>query len=115
MIIKYHIDYFLLKGDKMTHKMNKILEKNVWDIEMLSKKYPLFLSSYDYLLKKHNKFELSLSETLKEIQMSPSTFYEKKKKCVGIPCYRQKDEKSRITFPIVCVALFLAQDLTLVN
>jgi len=115
MIIKYHIDYFLLKGDILTHKMNKIIEKNVWDIEVLSEKYPLFLSSYNYLLKKHNKFELSVSETLKEIQMSSSTFYEKKKKGVGIPCYRQKDEKSRITFPIVCVALFLAKDLALVN
>ncbi len=115
MIIKYHIVYFLLKGDIVTHRMDKNLEKSLWDVEMLSKKYPLFLSSYDYLLSKHNKFELSVSETLQEIQMSPSDFYAKKKEGVGIPSYRQKDEKARISFPLVCVALFLCKDFRLVN
>ncbi len=86
-----------------------------WDPEVLSKRYPLFMSSYDYLLQKHNKFELSVSEMLSEIQMSNSDFYEKKRKGVGIPCYRQKDEKSRIYFPVICVALFLSSDFVLVR
>jgi len=95
--------------------MRNNLSKMEWNIEVLSEKYPLFNASYDYLIQKHNKFELTVAETLCELHMSPSDFYEKKKKGIGIPCYRQKDQKSRITFPIVCVALFLAKDLTLVN
>ena len=95
------------------HKNN--LSKFEWDIDVLSKEFPLFKSSYDYLIQKHNKFELTVVETLSEIQMSPSDFYEKKKKGMGIPCYRQKDEKSRIYFPIICVALFLCSDFILVE
>lgn len=86
-----------------------------WDIEVLSKEYPLFKSSYDYLYKKHKTFELTVSEMLREIKMSNTDFYEKKKAGVGIPCYRQRSEKSRITFPIICVALFLATDFVLVH
>ena len=91
------------------------LTKFEWDIEVLSEKYPLFKANYDYLLQKHNKFELSVSEMLLEIQMSNSDFYEKKRKGVGIPCYRQKDEKARIYFPVICVALFLSSDFVLVR
>lgn len=79
MIIKYHIVYFLLKGDIMTHKMNKNLEKNVWDIEHLGKQYPMFTTTHQYLMKKYNKNDLSVDETLFEIKMSPTDFYEKKK------------------------------------
>lgn len=84
---------------------------NELNIEELSNKYPLFDSTHNYLLKKYNKCELTVSETLHEIQMGPTDFYDKKKKGRGIPCYRQSDKKrSKIYFPIVCVALFLAQD-----
>ena len=85
------------------------------DIEVLSGKYPLFKTSYEYLIRKHNKFELTLDETLFEIKMSNSDFYEKKKKGKGIPCYRQKSEKSRITFPIICIALFFSTDFVFVD
>ena len=99
--------------------MNKHMHKNLyqeeWNLDELAMKYPLFRSCYDYLLSKHNKYELSVSETLQEIQMSSSDFYAKKKEGTGIPSYRQKDEKARISFPIVCVALFLCKDLRLVN
>lgn len=85
------------------------------NIEELTIKYPLFASTYTYLLKKHNKHELSVVETLKEIEMSNSDFYTKKKKGKDIPCYRQKNEKSKISFPLVCVALFLSQDFVKVD
>ena len=85
------------------------------DIEYLTKRYPLFSSTYNYLLNKHNKFELTVAETLLEIQMSPADFYEKKKIGKGIPSYRQKSVKSRISFPVICVALFLSQDFQLVD
>ena len=86
-----------------------------WDIETLSKQNPLFKSNYQYLLQKHNKVELTVAETLIEIQMSNADFYAKKRQGTGIPSYRQKNENSRITFPVVCVALFLSEDLRLVN
>ena len=89
--------------------------KYEWDLEVLSRKYPLFSASYTYLLNKHDKYELSVSETLKEIQMSPADFYVKKKKGQGIPSYRQKDEKSRISFPLVSIALYLSEDFKLVD
>jgi hypothetical protein len=95
--------------------MRNNIDKFEWDIEVLSREYPLFRASYDYLFQKHNKFELTVSETLKEITMSNTDFYEKKKAGIGIPCYRQKTEKARITFPIICVALFLAFDFFLVG
>ncbi len=86
-----------------------------WDPKVLSKKYPLFQASYSYLLGKYDKYELSVTETLKEIQMSPADFYAKKKKGQGIPGYRQKDEKSRISFPIVSIAVYLSEDFKLVD
>jgi len=99
--------------------MNKYMHKNLYQEELnldeLSKKHQLFRSRYDYLLKKYEKIELTLSETLVEIHMSNSDFFEKKKKGVGIPCFRQKHDKSRIYIPVICVALFLAEDLKLVK
>ena len=99
----------------MSMNMRNNLTKPASDIEVLSETYPLFRVSYDYLLQKHNKFELTVSEMLLETQMSNSDFYEKKKTGSGIPCYRQRSEKSRITFPIICVALFLATDFVIVD
>ena len=99
----------------MKNHLRNNLSQREWDPEVLSKKNPLFKSKYDDLLWKHDKHELSVAETLLEIKMSSSDFYNKKKKGVGIPCYRQKKEKARISFPIVCVALFLSKDLNLVN
>jgi len=99
----------------MTHGMDKNLEKSVWDVEYLGKQYPMFTTTHQYLMKKYNKNDLSVDETLFEIKMSSSDFYEKKKKGIGIPCYRQSSQKSRIYFPIVCVAIFLSQDFVLVN
>ena len=81
-----------------------------FNIEQLTQKYPMFSSTYEYLVQKHSKHELTVSETLDEIGMSLSDFYEKKKRGQGIPSYRQKSHKSRITFPIVSIALFLSQD-----
>lgn len=93
---------------------NNLLELDL-DIDLLSKKYPLFRTSYEYLIRKYNKFELSLGETLHEIQMSPSDFYKKKSEGKGIPCYRQAVGKSRIYFPIICIALYLSSDFVLVE
>lgn len=115
MIKRYHIDNILLDGEIMTHKMNISLEKNDWDIEYLSKQYPMFGSKYSYLIEKYDRNDLSVSETLYEIKMSKSDFYEKKKRGVGIPSYRQKSEKSRIYFPVICVAVFLSQDFVKVD
>lgn len=99
--------------------MNKHMHKNLyqeeWNLDELAMKHPLFRTCYDYLLQKYSKFELTVSEMLSEIQMSNSDFYEKKRKGVGIPSYRQKDEKSRIYFPIICVAIFLSQDFVKVD
>lgn len=85
------------------------------DIDKLTQKYPLFQSTYEYLMKKHNKNELTVAVTLEEIDMSYSDFNAKKRVGKGIPCYRQKSEKSRIYFPVVCVALFLSQDFVKVD
>ena len=62
----------------MNMYMRNDLTKFEWDIEVLSEKYPLFKANYDYLLQKHNKFELSGSEMMLELQMSNSDFYVKK-------------------------------------
>ncbi len=90
----------------MTASKNKKSIPQSFDIEELSKNYPLFLSYYNFYLQKYNKADLSLKEGLSEIKMSNTSFYDKKKKGKGIPCYRQENEKSKIFFPIVCVALY---------
>jgi hypothetical protein len=106
-----NLDLMPLSENIMIGKKNqKIVSQINLDPKVLSKMYPLFAASYNYLLGKYDKYELTVAETLKEIQMSPTDFYLKKKKGKGIPIYRQKDEKSRITFPLVCIALFLSQD-----
>lgn len=86
-----------------------------FSIEYLTEKYPLFTSTYEYLLAKHNKYELSVEETLVEIGMSTTDFYQKKKQGKGIPCYRQKSPKSKITFPLICIAIFLSEDFVKVS
>ena len=95
----------------MKHKQKKIVEEEGgMNIEELSNKYPLFSSTYQYLLHKYNKCDLTAAETRIEIQMGYTDFSEKKKKGFGIPCYRQKHPKAKIFFPVLCIALFLAKD-----
>jgi len=99
----------------MTARKTNETDLQCWDIDQLAKKYPIFTSTYRYLQKKYNKAELTVDEALSEIQMSTSDFYMKKKQGKGIPCYRQKDSRARITFPLICIAKFLSEDFVRVS
>ncbi len=62
-------EFYSLIGHRMGKYIRSSHDQMEWDIEALSKKNPLFMPSYNYLLYKYNKYELTVAETLKEIQM----------------------------------------------
>jgi len=82
-----------------------------YDEDVLIKKYPLFKSRNTYLQNKYPKLNLSASELIVELDISNSEFYERKKKGIKLPDYIQENEKSRIDFPVICVAVFMSRHL----
>ena len=82
-----------------------------YDEEALIKKYPLFKSRNTYLQNKYPKLNMSASELIDELDISNSEFYERKKKGVKLPDYLQENEKGRIDFPVICVAIFMSKNL----
>ena len=91
----------------------KIMEFNYldYDEDFLIKKYPLFKSRYKDLQNRHPKLNMSASALIYELDISNAEFYERKKNGIKLPDYLQENEKGRIDFPIICVAVFMSKNL----
>lgn len=82
-----------------------------YDEDVLIQKYPLFKSRHAYLQNKYPKLNMSANELIDELGISNSEFYERKKKGKKLPDYIQENEKGRIDFPLICVAVFMSKNL----
>ncbi len=91
------------------NKMEKVFTE-VMEVDVLSKKYPLFKYRYDYLNNKYVNLDLNVKELCMEIKISSTTFNDRKKLGKRLPSYVQDEKNSTISFPIICVALFQAKN-----
>ncbi len=81
------------------------------DLKVLANKYPLFPSRYSFLQTNFpTRLNLTVSEVISVLEISNSEFYERKKKGIKLPDYIQENEKSRIYFPLICVAVFMSKN-----